>query len=136
MERENLLDKMKKDELLWIIPVTSYRKISLEHVEGHISQATSAFQKNEGEDYSFVQSISRVDVYDDMRMPPRVLEIQPAPTAEYIEKLSDVIDEQKRRLGGSIPYTAIREVAENFIHAHFNELKHHSILRSRTGHQR
>ena len=55
-------------------------------------------------------------------MPPRVLEVHPAPTAEYIEKLSDVIDEQKRRLGGSIPYTAIREVAENFIHAHFNEV--------------
>ncbi len=78
--------------------------------------------ERESFDYSYVPTIARVAVYDDMKMAPRVIEIEPAPTAEYIEKLADVIDEQKRSLGGSIPYSAIREVSENFIHARFTEV--------------
>lgn len=73
-------------------------------------------------DYSYVPTVARVAVYDDMKMAPRIIDIDPAPTAEYIEKLADVIDEQKRRLGGKIPYSAIREVSENFIHARFTEV--------------
>lgn len=73
-------------------------------------------------DYSFVSTVARVAVYDDMRMAPHVIEIQPAPTADYIEHLATCIDEQKRRLGGKIPYSAIREVSENFIHARFSEV--------------
>ncbi len=79
-------------------------------------------ERNEISDYSYVPSVARVAVYDDMRMAPRIFEVEPAPTADYIEHLADVIDEQKRRLGGKIPYSAIREVTENFIHARFTEV--------------
>ena len=73
-------------------------------------------------DYSFVPTKARVAVYDDPKMAPRIIDIDPAPTAEYIEKLADCVDEQKRKLGGKIPYSAIREMSENFIHAQFSEV--------------
>ena len=61
-------------------------------------------------------------VYDDMKMAPHVIKVDPAPTNDFIEKLATCINEQRQALGGSIPYSAIREVAENFIHARFNEI--------------
>lgn len=73
-------------------------------------------------DYTYVHTIARIAVYDDMRMAPRIIEIGPAPTTDYIEHLASTIDEQKRSLGGKIPYSVIREVSENFIHARFSEV--------------
>lgn len=73
-------------------------------------------------DYSFVETIARIAVYDDLRSAPRVIEIQPATTAEFIENLASKIYEQAKLAGGTIPYTVIREVSENFIHAQFAEI--------------
>lgn len=73
-------------------------------------------------DYTYVNSIARVALYDDLRAAPRVTEIQPAETTAYIEKLASTIYEQSKLAGGTIPYTAIREVSENFIHAKFSEV--------------
>lgn len=53
---------------------------------------------------------------------PRVVEIQPAATAEFIEDLASSIDREAKMVGGSIPYAVIREVTENFIHARFTEI--------------
>ncbi len=82
----------------------------------------TAKASNTSFDYSFVPTKARVAVYDDPKMAPRIIDIDPAPTAEYIEKLADCVDEQKRKLGGKIPYSAIREMSENFIHAQFSEV--------------
>ena len=49
-------------------------------------------------------------------------EIAPTTTAEFIENLASTIYTQAQQAGGSIPYTAIREVSENFIHAQFKEI--------------
>ena len=73
-------------------------------------------------DYSFVPSTARVAVYDDLKMPPHIIEIKPAPTTDFIEHLATCINDEKTKLGGKIPYAAIREVAENFIHARFTEV--------------
>lgn len=73
-------------------------------------------------DYSYVNATARVAVYDDMKMPPHIIEIKPAPTADFIEHLATCINDEKLKLGGKIPYGAIREVAENFIHARFTEV--------------
>lgn len=73
-------------------------------------------------DYSYVNATARVAVYDDMKMPPHIIEIKPAPTADFIEHLATCINDEKMKLGGKIPYGAIREVAENFIHARFTEV--------------
>lgn len=77
---------------------------------------------SESFDYSYVPSTARVAVYDDLKMPPHIIEIAPAPTADFIEHLATCINDEKTKLGGKIPYGAIREVAENFIHARFTEV--------------
>ena len=77
---------------------------------------------NSSFDYSYVSYPARVAVYDDMKMAPRIIQVDPAPTNEFIEKLASTIDEQRLKQGGSVPYSAIREVTENFIHAQFNEV--------------
>lgn len=73
-------------------------------------------------DYSFIEKIARIAIYDDFRSAPRIIEIKPATTNEYIESLASQIYEQAKIAGGKVPYTVIREVTENFIHAHFNEI--------------
>lgn len=73
-------------------------------------------------DYTRVNTVARIALYDDLRSAPRVTEIQPATTAEFIENLASKIYEQARAAGGTIPYTVVREVTENFIHARFTEI--------------
>lgn len=73
-------------------------------------------------DYSFVSAVARIALYDDLRSAPRVTEIQPAETGAYIDGLAAQIYEQARQAGGTIPYTVVREVSENFIHARFKEI--------------
>ena len=73
-------------------------------------------------DYSFVNAVARVALYDDLKSAPRITRVEPAPTNEFIEKLTTVVYEQSHQAGGKIPYTLIREVSENFIHARFHEI--------------
>lgn len=73
-------------------------------------------------DYSFVSSIARIATYDDLRSAPRITTINPAKTNEFIEELTTSIYTQAQTIGGTIPYTVVREVTENFIHAQFKEI--------------
>lgn len=73
-------------------------------------------------DYSYVNTTARVAVYDDMKSAPRVMKVEPADTNEFIEQLTTTVYEQSKQAGGKIPYTLIREVSENFIHAQFREI--------------
>lgn len=66
-------------------------------------------------------SRARVAVYDSMGAAPRVCEIDPCPVDEYIEGLSSLVYDLAKQQGGTVPYTVIREVTENFIHANFAE---------------
>ena len=73
-------------------------------------------------DYSYVNTTARVALYDDLKSAPRITKISPANTDEFIEHLATTIYEQSKLAGGKIPYTLIREVSENFIHAQFREI--------------
>lgn len=73
-------------------------------------------------DYSYVSSPARIALYDDMLSSPRIIDISPAETGEFIGTLSAEIYNQAQQLGGSIPYTVISQVTENFIHAAFKEM--------------
>lgn len=73
-------------------------------------------------DYSFVNNVARIAIYDDLKSAPRIIEIPPAATNDYIESLASTTFDYAKRQGGSIPYTVIREVSENFIHARFSEI--------------
>ena len=92
----------------------------LETMEQHTSLHDEAPQ-GASFDYSFVDTVGRIALYDDLRSAPRVAEIKPADTAAYIEALASTVYEQSHGAGGTIPYTVIREVSENFIHARFKE---------------
>ena len=71
--------------------------------------------------YSLIGARARVAVYESPGAAPRVEDIEPAPVGEFIESFTTRIYELAREQGGSVPYTAIREVTENFIHADFAE---------------
>lgn len=67
------------------------------------------------------QQVARIAVYDDFLSAPRVVDIQPTATHEFIEQIASRTYELAQGQGGTIPYTVIREVSENFIHARFIE---------------
>lgn len=73
-------------------------------------------------DYSYVNATARIAVYDDMKSAPRIIKVEPDSTNEFIEHLTTTVYEQSHLAGGKIPYTMIREVSENFIHARFLEI--------------
>lgn len=73
-------------------------------------------------DYTYVDATARIALYDDMKSAPRITKILPDKTNEFIEHLTTAVYEQSHQAGGKIPYTLIREVSENFIHAQFKEI--------------
>lgn len=73
-------------------------------------------------DFTYVHATARIALYDDLRSAPRIIEIPPSDTVSYIENLASKIYELSKIAGGEIPYTVIREVSENFIHARFKEI--------------
>lgn len=73
-------------------------------------------------DFTFVDAVARIALYDDLKSAPRITKIQPAATDEFIESLTTAVYEQSKLCGGRIPYSVIREVSENFIHARFCEI--------------
>ena len=79
---------------------------------------------NAGEafDYSFVRTPAQIAVYDDFLSEPRILVVQPAPTTDFIGTLAATIYQQAQAAGGTIAYSIILQVTENFIHARFSEM--------------
>lgn len=70
---------------------------------------------------SYIHTRARVAVYDALSAAPRVEEVGPGAVGEYIEALATLVYQLAREQGGTIPYTVVREVTENFIHADFAE---------------
>jgi hypothetical protein len=66
-------------------------------------------------------STVRIAVYEAPGAAPRVEEIAPVPTAQFIEHIASRVHQLTGEAGGDLPYTVVREVAENLIHAGFAE---------------
>ena len=73
-------------------------------------------------DYSFVDSYARIAIYDDLLSSPQIIDIEPNTTREYITDLASTVYEHAQRMGGSIPFSIILQVSENFIHSRFCEV--------------
>lgn len=73
-------------------------------------------------EFDHVDDYARIAVYDDLLSTPRIIDIEPNDTKEFIYSLATEIYNQARDAGGGIPYTIITQVVENYIHAHFNEM--------------
>lgn len=71
--------------------------------------------------YDFIETIACVAIYDTLQSTPQIIQIPGAPTHQFIENIASTTYNEAKNRGGLIPYTVIREVAENFIHANFNE---------------
>ncbi len=64
---------------------------------------------------------ARVAVYEAPAAAPRTEDVCCEEPREFIERVSARVHALARDAGGSVPYTVIREVVENFIHADFSE---------------
>jgi len=68
-----------------------------------------------------ISTLARIAIYDDLLSSPRIIDIEPAPLLMFIENIATETYERARLLGGRLPYSTIREIVENFIHADFRE---------------
>lgn len=75
-------------------------------------------QENNEEDAS---PMVRVAVYDNLSSLPRVVELTGRDYREFVDLMANKTYELSQSKGGRIPFTVIREVVENLVHACFEE---------------
>lgn len=63
----------------------------------------------------------RMAIYDNVGTVPKVVELTAADYQEFVDLMANKTYEESHAKGGSIPFTVIREVVENLIHAYFEE---------------
>lgn len=68
-----------------------------------------------------VPSYARIAAYDNLLSAPRIVDVPPMAVNDYIGTMASKTYELSQGLGGSVPYTVIEELVENFIHAGFEE---------------
>ena len=64
----------------------------------------------------------RIALYDNMRSIPRVIDSEFDSVADFINDTSQKTYNLSHEMGGKIPYTIIKEIIENLIHAEFKEV--------------
>lgn len=64
----------------------------------------------------------RIAIYDNIRSIPRIVEINYDSITRFLDETPQKIYAISHELGGKIPYTIIKEVVENLIHANFTEI--------------
>ena len=111
--------------------------------EGQASVGMQENDPSQAYDFTYVPTIARIALYDDLRSAPRITEIQPATTAEYIENLASKIYEQaklRRRnhslhghpgSNGELHPRPLRR--DHRLHP--GRRQHHPVRRPRPGHQ-
>lgn len=68
-----------------------------------------------------VRYAARIAVYDDPSVAPQVLVVEPSDIRTYLSEITNAVTRLSHERGGSIPFTIIREIVENYIHASFIE---------------
>lgn len=66
--------------------------------------------------------LARIAIYDNMRSIPQTIDLRSDTINDFINNTSQQIYNLSHRAGGVIPFTIIREVVENLIHADFSEV--------------
>lgn len=100
----------------------SYDESFAHTMNGGVVEESAEEQPQQAFDYHYINSPARIAIYDSLKTAPRVIQVQGGPTHEYIEHIASLTYKNAKEAGGMIPYTVIREVSENFIHAKFNEV--------------
>ncbi len=65
---------------------------------------------------------ARIAIYDSFLAPPQVVELLSSEREEFIDSLSSKIYHLSHERGSEAPFTAIKELVENLIHADFKEV--------------
>lgn len=89
-----------------------------------ISGPQNAPVQASGEPHSLgevVTNPARIAVFDDPTASPRVVVIQPSDVRTFLEEITATVTKLAKEQGGSISFTVIREVVENYVHAYFIE---------------
>ncbi len=68
-----------------------------------------------------VTNPARIAVFDDPTAAPRVVVVKPSDVRTFLEEITTTVTRLAKEQGGSISFTVIREVVENFVHAYFIE---------------
>lgn len=87
-------------------------------VEETPTDVSSPNNKNNIEELT-VRYETRIAVYDDVAAAPRVVVIEPTEIRSYLEEIVQAVNRLSHEQGGQIPFMVMREIVENFIHAHF-----------------
>jgi len=66
--------------------------------------------------------VARLAIYDSLRAAPRIIELGASDYDEFINLLATKTYQTSKEIGGNMPYTIIREIIENLIHAYFKEV--------------
>lgn len=64
---------------------------------------------------------ARISVYDDLLSTPRVIVVEQSDIRTYLEDVTNTVYRTMKEQGGHLTLMIIRELVENFIHAHFSE---------------
>lgn len=64
----------------------------------------------------------RIAIYDNMRSIPRIIDLNFNDINNFINETSEKTYNLSHEIGGRIPYTIIKEIIENLIHADFKEV--------------
>lgn len=64
----------------------------------------------------------RIAIYDNMKSIPRIIDFSYGSIRGFLDEVPQKTYHFSHELGGKIPYTIIKEVVENLIHADFNEV--------------
>lgn len=86
------------------------------HITGENAEVSSPLTGADQASYA-----TRIAVYDDMLSTPRVIVIPPKDVRSYLEEITNTVYRCMKEQGGGISLMVIREIVENFIHAHFVE---------------
>ena len=95
------------------------------HLNGLASTQHDNTDANTGNDQTksstAVNYATRISIYDDMLSTPRIVVVNQQDTRTYLEEITNTVYRVMKEQGGRISLMVIRELVENFIHAHFTE---------------
>jgi len=81
-----------------------------------------AYAANPPEQFYGLPIFVRIAVYDNLTSVPRIIDLKHDSVNDFIDITTEKIYRVSHDQGGKIPYTIIKEIVENLIHAEFSEV--------------
>ena len=95
--------------------------VQQEGTDQGFQHGSAAIPETEGAAKAQTTYTTRISVYDDMLSTPRVIVVERDDIRTYLEEITNTVYRTMKEQGGRLSLMVIRELVENFIHAHFTE---------------